>query len=225
MADYKVTDTELTSIANAIRTKGGTQAQLEFPTGFVSAVQAIPTGGGGEPYIENSYSYVDTEKYGNEIYGVKFEFAPIYLRNGYGWYLGALNNDCVIGSMNDYDISKGFIRVATVDFGVVSFLARQKNTLLIKDGEIKINGVKIAGSYTGAICTQHYTLRVFGGSNAFSHCRVYGLELYDINGNTIAKYIPALDSADYYAPCLHDEISGTNLYNYQGKGLLCYGQE
>ena len=47
MADYKVTDTELTSIANAIRTKGGTQAQLEFPTGFVSAVQAIPTGGGG----------------------------------------------------------------------------------------------------------------------------------------------------------------------------------
>ena len=46
MADYKVTDTELTSIANAIRAKGGTQAQLEFPTGFVSAVNAIPTGGG-----------------------------------------------------------------------------------------------------------------------------------------------------------------------------------
>lgn len=45
MADYKVTDTELTSIANAIRTKGGTSSQLEFPTGFVSAVQAIPTGG------------------------------------------------------------------------------------------------------------------------------------------------------------------------------------
>lgn len=49
MADYKVTDTELTSIANAIRTKGGTQAQLEFPTGFVSAVQAIPTGGNIQP--------------------------------------------------------------------------------------------------------------------------------------------------------------------------------
>lgn len=47
MADYKVTDTELISIANAIRAKGGTQAQLEFPTGFVSAVQAIPSGGGG----------------------------------------------------------------------------------------------------------------------------------------------------------------------------------
>ena len=57
MADYKVTDTELTSIANAIRTKGGTQAQLEFPTGFVSAVQAIPTGGSpvlkDETFTEN----------------------------------------------------------------------------------------------------------------------------------------------------------------------------
>ena len=46
MADYKATTAEFQSVANAIRTKGGTQAQLEWPTGFVSAVQAIPTGGG-----------------------------------------------------------------------------------------------------------------------------------------------------------------------------------
>lgn len=45
MANYKVTDTELTSVADAIRTKGGTQAQLEFPTGFVTAIGNIPTGG------------------------------------------------------------------------------------------------------------------------------------------------------------------------------------
>lgn len=41
MANYKVTDSELTSIANAIRTKGGTSAQLEFPDDFISAVGAI----------------------------------------------------------------------------------------------------------------------------------------------------------------------------------------
>lgn len=46
MADYLTTDTELTSIANAIRTKGGTAASLTYPTGFVSAINAIPTGGG-----------------------------------------------------------------------------------------------------------------------------------------------------------------------------------
>lgn len=60
MADYKVTDTELTSIANAIRTKGGTQAQLEFPTGFVSAVNAIPTGGGGDDDWKSLVNYIES---------------------------------------------------------------------------------------------------------------------------------------------------------------------
>lgn len=44
---YLTTDTELASVADAIRTKGGTSAQLTYPTGFVSAINAIPTGGGG----------------------------------------------------------------------------------------------------------------------------------------------------------------------------------
>lgn len=47
MTDYITTDTELTSIANAIRTKGSTSASLTFPNGFVSAIQNIPSGGGG----------------------------------------------------------------------------------------------------------------------------------------------------------------------------------
>ena len=41
MADYLTTTTELTSVANAIRNKGGTSAPLSYPTGFVSAVNAI----------------------------------------------------------------------------------------------------------------------------------------------------------------------------------------
>lgn len=56
MADYLVTDTELTSIANAIRTKGGTQAQLSFPTDFVSAINAISGGGGGLEYETGTFS-------------------------------------------------------------------------------------------------------------------------------------------------------------------------
>mgnify|MGYP006991641226 CR=1 FL=1 len=46
MADYLVTDTELVSIADAIRIKGGTSSPLTFPAGFVSAVSNIPSGGG-----------------------------------------------------------------------------------------------------------------------------------------------------------------------------------
>lgn len=38
-------DSDLTSVANAIRTKGGTSAQLAFPNGFVQAIGDIPSGG------------------------------------------------------------------------------------------------------------------------------------------------------------------------------------
>jgi hypothetical protein len=42
-----ITDSyELTSIADAIRAKGGTSAALVYPTGFVSAINDISTGGG-----------------------------------------------------------------------------------------------------------------------------------------------------------------------------------
>lgn len=43
MADYLTTDTELASVANAIRTKSGTSTQLIYPAGFVSAIGAITT--------------------------------------------------------------------------------------------------------------------------------------------------------------------------------------
>lgn len=46
MAEYKVSGANLTSVADAIRTKGGTSASLSFPDEFVSAIGAIPTGSG-----------------------------------------------------------------------------------------------------------------------------------------------------------------------------------
>lgn len=48
MGQYVVQDTSLTAVANAIRTKGGTSASLEFPDGFVTAIGNI-SGGGGTP--------------------------------------------------------------------------------------------------------------------------------------------------------------------------------
>lgn len=45
LVDSTQLDTDLTSIANAIRTKGGTSASLAFPADFVSAIEAISGGG------------------------------------------------------------------------------------------------------------------------------------------------------------------------------------
>lgn len=44
MAEYIALDTELTSVANAIRQRGATNAPLAFPEGFVSAIMDIPNG-------------------------------------------------------------------------------------------------------------------------------------------------------------------------------------
>ena len=44
LVDSTQLDSDLASVANAIRTKGGTSSQLTFPADFVSAIQAIPTG-------------------------------------------------------------------------------------------------------------------------------------------------------------------------------------
>lgn len=58
--DYLTTDTELTSIANAIRTKGGTSAALEYPADFITAINAIPTGGGGSGLTYETGTYTPT---------------------------------------------------------------------------------------------------------------------------------------------------------------------
>lgn len=41
-------DGALKGVAEAIRTKGGTSSGLVFPGGFVTAIENIPTGGGGD---------------------------------------------------------------------------------------------------------------------------------------------------------------------------------
>lgn len=53
MSNYLVDGSDLTDIADAIRAKGGTSAELEFPQGFVDAVEAIPSGG-SSAYTEQS---------------------------------------------------------------------------------------------------------------------------------------------------------------------------
>lgn len=49
MAEYLTNTTDLTKVAAAIRTKGGTSAPLVYPDGFVTAIQSIDTTGGLKP--------------------------------------------------------------------------------------------------------------------------------------------------------------------------------
>ena len=61
--NYITNTEELTSIADAIREKGGTSAPLEYPEEYVSAIEAISGGGGGSDkniQVLNEYREVNT---------------------------------------------------------------------------------------------------------------------------------------------------------------------
>lgn len=69
MSNYIVDGADLTSVANAIRTKGGTSAQLAFPADFVSAIEAISGGGATSPISFNNLSvyFVDVIAGANSV--------------------------------------------------------------------------------------------------------------------------------------------------------------
>ena len=65
LVDSSQLDSDLTSVANAIRTKGGTSASLAFPAGFVSAIGDIPSGSqewflGKTATIYGAFNYNDS---------------------------------------------------------------------------------------------------------------------------------------------------------------------
>lgn len=57
LVDSTQLDNDLTSVADAIRSKGGTSASLAFPSGFVNAINAI-SGGGDNSFVKTSYTLV-----------------------------------------------------------------------------------------------------------------------------------------------------------------------
>lgn len=76
MAQYIVNDTELTAVANAIRTKGGTSEALEFPQGFVDAVDDIPSGGSAVSVPSKDVDFYDYD--GTRVYSyTASEFAEL----------------------------------------------------------------------------------------------------------------------------------------------------
>lgn len=63
MSKYFATDAEFISVADAIRIRGGTSAPLEWPTDFVNAILAIPTGGKSLTSISAVFSQGSTVVY------------------------------------------------------------------------------------------------------------------------------------------------------------------
>lgn len=92
MAEYLTNTTDLTKVASAIREKGGTSNQLVYPDGFVTAIQAIQTGGTtpGAPGDITFYDYDGTivTSWTLEELATKTELPPLPSHDGLvcqGW--------------------------------------------------------------------------------------------------------------------------------------------
>ena len=59
MAEYLTNATDLTKVASAIREKSGTSDSLVYPDGFVTAIQAIQTGGSSTPGTPGDIMFYD----------------------------------------------------------------------------------------------------------------------------------------------------------------------
>lgn len=78
LVDSTQLDTDLTSVANAIRAKSGGSSQLAFPSGFVSEIGNIPSGGGtrseiGSFTVASNYVTSKTISHGlntSKIFGI-----------------------------------------------------------------------------------------------------------------------------------------------------------
>lgn len=76
-------DSDLTSVANAIRAKSGGSSQLAFPAGFVSEIGNIPSGGGGKTVTllaSGTYTKTDEASKPRELHiPVSFTGTPTFV--------------------------------------------------------------------------------------------------------------------------------------------------
>jgi hypothetical protein len=235
VADYKVTDIELTSIANAIRTKGGTQAQLEFPTGFVSAVQAIPTGGGGgdvpSGYSRLAYIESDGSQYIDTGVGDSNGFLCIanvgYASLGGNWatLCGAQTGDPGGGSYRQglimrYQDSSNYCAWYGASF-VQTGIPLAVNSLAIHIIDTRSNyvlSVLPGGNYYGSGGSRtSYNLFLFamdvaGEANYFANGRIDYLKLYNHSGQLVRDFYAAKRNSDNVLG-LWDKVSQTFFTN------------
>lgn len=94
LVDSTQLDSDLTSVANAIRTKGGTSAALAFPADFVSAINAISGGGGTEITTAGDYTINagDTITMGSGLTGALTASGQRVLTNSWDFTSGLVDS-------------------------------------------------------------------------------------------------------------------------------------
>lgn len=184
MAEYLVTDNDLTTIADAIRAKSGITEQLSFPGGFVSAVENISSGGGSTgSFGKNDVTFIDYD--GTILYSYSLEEANALTElpelpsheglicQGWNWTLSDIRSiDCPVTVGANYITDDGatrlHIRVSNTTYRSVSLYIMQLTATFVNwgDGSTSTisgsNQVSIMHTYNN---TGDYVISIIPGSS------------------------------------------------------------
>lgn len=244
MANYLATDTDLTAVADAIRTKGGTSAPLNFPQGFVDAVGAIETGGGGEPSeVPSGYTqlkYVESSGTQAINTGVaptletKLQIQGYYLEGNQAYYpLGGCTNPPVavcsvnaVGSNNAYNsfgnaVDK-MLNSPYAPFDEAPLHTIDKTQVVVVSAITKtlaLNATTMNGSLNTRICL--FARGNDGNIERNSKCRIFRAKIWE-NGTLLRDFVPALENATEEVG-MYDIVNNV-FYRNVGTGVFVGGE-
>ena len=242
MATKLVKDSSLTSIADAIRAKCGTLAQLEFPTEFVSAIQDLPTGGGGSSAMPKDVNFYDYDGTVVDAYTAS-EFAALsampsnpthdgLTAQGWNWTLAdaqayvAKYGRLSIGQMYVTADNDTYIDIVLYDGRLQPSLGIAINgTVNIDWGDGTVVDTVTGTSLTTVKYTQHiyanegsYTIKLHIVNGSFTIFRAYSTSL-----GILCKAGASTEASQVYLNAIRAVRIGTNvsLGNYAFSNCHC----
>lgn len=128
---YITSDIDLASVANAIRAKGGTSASLVYPAGYISAINALPTGTlqsyksavfttPGSATLTPDSGYVGIEE-------ISVEYSPAIYDGAYHTVVYPVKGDIINIDMNGDNVSEQYL-VLSINNKVAEVLSRTDYT-------------------------------------------------------------------------------------------------
>ena len=206
IVDSAQLDSDLTSVANAIRAKGGTSAALAFPSGFVSAIGDIASGGDPDLAVFDytNFPHVQSPTNYNFTNGCTQKKIKVLLGDGYSGTSPVFTN-----------ASKQLEEVVIQTNGIINNIQTIVYNSYVKHLTLNFSTANIPASGWGS-----YAFRSAGGGTDNS-CRIDGLPI-DLSG--IASDTSTLCSSGmFYQAKINYVRFKPNTLNMSGTARLEHG--
>ena len=173
-------------------------------------------------YIEGTgVQYINTGIAENAAYGIEMKCLVTGMATNWQSLLSGTLDNFTIGSV-DANKNVFYLRLRTTEVCRPSGMYSDKiNTISIKNGLVHLNGNHV-GTYThGALSTATGALYIFANNalSRYGKMRLYGLKIYDANGNVSRDFIPCNYGGSIG---LFDNVTQA-FYGNAGTGAFQYG--